>query len=151
MAEQLENKEPDNDNNSSQQLESKEAEDDEDSSPYSLTIAIIREKLSIHLHDKNSKNTYHESFTTNALCECGFSETQSANLEGISNIIADAKKGHNGIQFVISIEQNENTEMPDVGVIRMSKDDESFGTKEYIMKLNQLRSTTEDSINDDDD
>ena len=72
---------------------------------YSLTISIIKNRLELHLHDTKTKYMYHGSFDANVLQKAGFSAKQSSNLESICKFIESARKGHQQLQFEISIEK----------------------------------------------
>eukprot|EP01084_Bolivina_argentea_P174667 302547_1 len=135
-----------------------------DKSPYSLTISIIKNKLVMYLHDTSTKYMYTNAFSAHDLQQCGFSDKQVSNLEGVSKFIGKAKEGHQGLQFEMSIEKSvkeidddENNEgthgvddtalenkqarigkMSEFGVVKIVKQDDFFGTMNFVMKLKQI-------------
>eukprot|EP01084_Bolivina_argentea_P289675 497464_1 len=118
-------------------------------SPFSLTLSVIQNELSMHLHDKNTMNMYHASFTPKQLEECGFNNKQVTNLEGICKFIATAKAGHNNLKFSISIDhQNNNDDGDGFGVIKISKEDDFFGEMNFIMRLKQTEREQSDTNKD---
>eukprot|EP01083_Nonionella_stella_P222611 794168_1 len=140
-----------------------EKKTESEASPYSITISIVQNKLSVHIHDSNTKHIYHDLFTPDQLLQCGFSKQQVSNLKGIGQFIAKAKEGHNGLKFSVSIETDSEKEIINdttnegasgvndsiqnkknkkqgtpFGMIRISKTDDFFGTMNFVLKVKQM-------------
>ena len=108
------------------------------SNQFSLTVSVISNHLELHLHDTISKSMYHNSFNAKELQSCGFSATQANNLQNVCKFMESARKGHHQLQFKISIQKNENSEITDadIAIITILKQDDFFPL-EIKMKLKQ--------------
>eukprot|EP01084_Bolivina_argentea_P316592 548822_1 len=151
----------------------KKTESEASGSPYSITISIVQNKLSVHIHDSNTKHIYHDLFTPDQLLQCGFSKQQVSNLKGIGQFIAKAKEGHNGLKFSVSIETDSDKEVINdtenegasgvndsiqnkknkkqgtpFGMIRISKTDDFFGTMNFVLKVKQMARDKVDILQD---
>ena len=116
----------------------KQNDAEEKYSQYSLTIAVIKNALDMHLHDAKSKYMYHGSFTSKDLEECGFGNKQAANLENVCKFIESARKGFNGFEFSMRVEKNPNNQIDngDIAVIKIVRNDEFF-PMEIVLRLKQ--------------
>merc|ERR1712154_604057 len=94
---------------------------------HSLTVSIIKGKLQLHLHDKETKYMYHGSFNTEDLQKCGFPDQHAQKMDIVAKILESARKGHKQWSLTISVES-------DFGIITLMKDDEFFPV-EIVMKL----------------
>jgi len=125
---------------------------------YSLTISVLNDSLMLILHDNETKRIYQSSFTSKELHkDCGFSDKMASNLKGISKFIETAKSGDNNLKFEIAVERGNaaKTKADDelaeeggvqvtagkdveVGVVRITKEDDFFGTMVFTMRLQEV-------------